>query len=268
LRTAEKTEQPLLGTHFVQQSHGLDMSDPYGLGVTQNVSVVEQDKVRALTCMCIERGEKQFNVNDEKGTRLFTAVEDKDMCCQRCGCCCTRDFNLKIKKQSEDEQHEYLFYVPRVWCSWFHCCQCCRRRIEVQDKGGNKIGTVQSDCQCCACWPKFTVFDANGAERFKVQQDSHFCAQCLCCGARSRSCCGIDCYIPASLSINPLPSGKTTELEHQSGSRGHDADAFMLAYPPEASVNDKLLLVACTICVDYKMYTEPSPQKMKDTAAK
>jgi len=240
------------------------MSDPYNLGAANQVSVVEQDKVRALTCMCIEKGEKQFNVNDEKGTRLFTAVEDKDLCCQRCGCCCTRDFNLKVKHQSEEDNHEYLFYVNRVCCSWFHCFACCRRRMEISDKAGNKLGHVQSDCQCCACWPSFTVRDAAGNERFKVQQDSHFCAQCLCCGARSRQCCGIDCYIPASLSITPQPSGKSTELEHQSGSRGHDADAFMLTYPENCSVADKLLLVACTICVDYKMYTEPSPQKMEE----
>jgi len=240
------------------------MGDPFNLEAAKSVSVVEQDKVRALTCMCIEKGEKQFNVNDEKGDRLFTAVEDKDLCCQRCGCCCTRDFNLRLKKQSEDEKHEYNFYVNRVCCSWFHCFACCRRRMEVQDKEGQRLGEVQADCQCCSCWPSFTVRDASGNERFKVQQDSHFCAQCLCCGARSRQCCGIDCYIPASLSITPHPSGKSTELEHQSGSRGHDADAYVETFPDGSSVVDKILLVACTICVDYKMYTEPSPQKMKD----
>jgi len=240
------------------------MSDPYNLSGVSSVSVVEQDKVRALNCMCIEKGEKQFNVSDEKGNRLFTAVEDKDLCCQRCGCCCTRDFDLKLKKQSEEEAHEYNFRVKTICCSWFHCLECCRRRMEVTDKAGEKLGYVQADCQCCSCWPKFTVRDANGNDRFTVQQDSHFCAQCLCCGARSRSCCGIDCYIPASLSVTPLPSGKSTELEHQSGSRGADADAYVETFPEGSSVTDKILLVACTICVDYNMYTEPSHQKMKD----
>jgi len=108
------------------------------------------------------------------------------------------------------------------------------------------------------------VSDANGNERFKVQQESHFCAQCLCCGARSRQCCGIDCYIPASLSIKPVPSGKSTEMQHQQASRGHDADAFDVSLPEGATVADKLLLTAATICIDYKMYTEPSQQKMKD----
>jgi len=230
------------------------------------VSVVEQDKVRALTCMCIEKGEKQFNVTDEKGTRLFTAVEDKDLCCQRCGCCCTRDFNLRIRKQPEDSDYEYNFLANRMCCSWYQCMACCRRRLEVQDKGGTKLGSVEADCQCCGCWPKFTASDANGNARFQVQQDSHFCAQCLCCGARSRSCCGIDCYIPASLSITPVPSGKTTELQHQAGSRGADADAYLLIFPEGSSVTDKLLLIATTICVDYKMYTEPSPQKMNDVS--
>jgi len=241
------------------------MSDPYGLEGIKSVSVVEQDKVRALTCMCIERGEKQYNVDDDQGNRLFTAVEDKDMCCQRCGCCCTRDFNLHLKKQSEDEKTEYNYYVHRKWCSRLGCLSCCRQKLELRAPSDNtRLGEVQSDCQCCSCWPSFTVFDGNMNEKFKVTQDSHYCAQCLCCGARSRSCCGIDCYIPASLSITPVPSGKATELEHQSGPRGADSDAYYLTFPDGSTVVDKLLLVACTICVDYKMYTEPAQQKMKD----
>lgn len=29
-------------------------------------------------------------------------------------------------------------------------------------------------------------------------------------------------------------------------------------------MNDKLLLVAATLCIDYKMYTAPAQQKMKE----
>jgi len=240
------------------------MGDPFGLGSVQSVSVVEQDKVRALTCMCIEKGEKQFKVTDEKGNELFVAVEDKDLCCQRCGCCCTRDFDLHLQKKAEDSNHEYNYHVGRTCCTRFHCMHCCRLHMYVEDKEKAKLGEVESDCQCCSCWPKFTIRDAQNADRFVVQQDSHFCAQCLCCGARSRSCCGIDCYIPASLSVEPKPSGKSTELEHQQGARDLDEDAYSLTFPEGSSVADKLLLVAATICVDYKMYTAPSQQKMKD----
>jgi len=136
--------------------------------------------------------------------------------------------------------------------------------MSVEDKSNGLIGTVGSDCQCCSCWPKFTVKNEQGAARFVVQQDTHFCANCLCCGARSRQCCGIDCYIPASLSIAPQPSGKTTTLVHQAGGRGADADAYQVIFPEGASLNDKLLLVAATICIDYKMYTAPSQEKMKE----
>jgi hypothetical protein len=108
------------------------------------------------------------------------------------------------------------------------------------------------------------VRDDKDAERFTVSQDTHFCAQCLCCGARSRQCCGIDCYIPASMSVTPKPSGNSTELEHMAGGRGADADAFVLQFPEGSSINDKLNLIACTICVDYKMYTAPSQERMKD----
>jgi hypothetical protein len=249
-----------------ERVHLTTMSDPFNLGSVGSVSVVEQDKVRAYVCMCIEKGEKQFNVMDEKGTRLFTAVEDKDICCQRCGCCCTRDFDIWLRKESEDGDNVYAYHVNRTCCTWFTCLQCCRRHMDVSDKAKAKIGSVGADYQVCSCWPSFTVKDQQDSDRFRVSQDTHFCAQCLCCGARSRQCCGIDCYIPASLTVKPLPSGKGTELEHMAGGRGNDADAYSLVFPEGASVNDKVLLVACTICVDYKMYTAPSQEKMKDAA--
>jgi len=226
--------------------------------------VVEQDKVRALTCMCIEKGEKQFKVADQKGEQLFVAVEDKDLCCQRCGCCCTRDYDVFLKKKSEDEEHFYNYHVKRTCCTRLACLSCCRLGMNVEDtKAKSNLGTVASDCQCCSCWPKFTVNNESGAPRFIVQQDSHFCANCLCCGARSRQCCGIDCYIPASLSITPHPSGKSTEIVHQAGGRGADDDAYQVTFPEGASVNDKLLLVAATLCIDYKMYTSPAQEKME-----
>jgi len=229
------------------------------------VAVVEQDKVRALTCMCIEKGEKQYKITDQNGHPLFTAVEDKDLCCQRCGCLCSRDFNLHVKKESEDAESFYNYYVPRTYCKKFGCMSCCRIGIEVKEKGGTPIGSVGSDFQCCSCWPKFSVRDPQSSVRYTVQQDTHFCANILCCGAHSRHCCGIDCYIPASLSVNPQGSGKSTTLTHQAGSRGADADAYQLVFPEGASVNDKLLLVAATICVDYKMYTAPSQEHMKES---
>jgi len=69
------------------------------------------------------------------------------------------------------------------------------------------------------------------------------------------------------MSVKPLPSGKAAELQHVTAARDNNSDAYTLNFPEGSSINDKLLLVACTICVDYKMYTAPSQQAMKDAKA-
>lgn len=243
-----------------------------GLDRVSQVQVIEQDKVRALTCMCINKGEKQYNVMDEEGEKMFYVVEDKDNCCQHFGCWFDRDFNLFVRLESESHDNIAKMHVHRNCCTWFSCFECCRHRMTVEQIDSTYIGHVQNNCQlCCSCYPKFTVTDAQKKPKYIVQQESHACAYFLCCGAEQRYCCGIKCYIPSTLGITSKNGAPHTMIEHLDGGRSVDADAYRVEFPEGATTEDKLLLIASTICVDYKMYRStaddddrPKHQQMVD----
>lgn len=240
------------------------MADLTGLGQLDSVQVIEQDKVKDVYCLCMHRGEKQYSVLDMEGHKLFVAQEHRDRCCPHFGCCMQRDFNLYAREHKNNEKI-LQFHQHRQWCTCLACMQCCRLRNTVTDLKTNKeLGTVGNAFQIINCFPKFYIWDKEGKKKFTVQQESHFWASALCCGADRRRCCGIQCYVPSSLSVRDM-KGNREAIEHLDGGRSVDADAYEIKFTDGSTVNDKVLLIAATINVDYKMYSGgPKGEKMVD----
>jgi hypothetical protein len=236
-----------------------------GLSSVNGVQIIEQDKVKDVYCLCMHRGEKQYTILDMEGRKLFVAQEHRDRCCPHCGCLLQRDFNL-YGREAKSDKKIVKFRQHRQFCTCFAFMSCCRLKNTVTNLvKGKKIGSVGSACQCVSCYPKFYVWDKDGKKKFTVQQESHFWASFLCCGAERRRCCGIQCYVPSSLSVRDTKGNKES-LEHLDGGRSIDADAYELKFTKGCSVDDKMLLIAAVINVDYKMYSGQAPggEKMVD----
>jgi len=225
------------------------------------VAIIEQDKVRAMCCMCINKQEKQYNVLDDEGRTILVVVEDKDNCCRTCWCCFSSDYDLKVKEESESEKKLGEFYVHRRYCHWFQCLQCCRYTMTAKDENDNEYGTVGTDYKWpCDCTPQFSIKDMSGNHKFEIEEEDHWCAYFLCCGAESRYCCGIKCYIQNSLAIKGEGFEKT-KIEHMDGGRSEDADAYHLDFPEGVTGQDKLLMIAGVVCVDYTLFSASPPEK-------
>jgi len=196
----------------------------------------------------------------------MTAKEELDVCCRKCGCLCRRDFDLDLNDGSGNKV--YQFYHPMICCSWLSCCGCCRHRLQVK-RAGNTVGWVERDCRiCCTCYPRFSVTDSKGQNIYSISKDVDCCTQC--CG----NCCNCCCCA----SNSPTPLGYTIEGKNGRPSKGivqkeqtalHAAgtdDVFGVKFPDGSSEEDRLLLVAAAIIIDYALYDEPvapEAQKMK-----
>lgn len=148
-------------------------------------------------------------------------------------------------------------------CTWFNCMPLCRPQVRVVDGNRKGLGSAASKYHPCCCVTQFTVHDAV-QERFKLEEDLHLCARCLCCGAQSRELCGIRCYTPSTFRVlSTSDANQVGTAEHEPG-RSNECDSYRLKFPNGVSVNDKLLLLAGVVCLDQKLYSAPKTKKMKD----
>lgn len=225
------------------------MSDFPNIGLRNHAEVMVVE-VHNRQKACCPQGEKEYRVVDAHGNRILTAKEDLDCCCRTCRCFFRRDFDIDV----EDAKGEKLFTMnhPRLCCSYFTCCcSCCRHRIEVTQKNGDKeIGSIKSDCTtCCSCFPSFSVYDAKGEESYAVKKDLDCCAS-MCGGC---SCCCFKAVIPTGLSISGKGKGA---IEHMT-SKGRSEDTYRLVFPKEATEQERLLLIGATFLVDYTLFDQP-----------
>lgn len=231
------------------------MADYSSLGLRDKpeVTVVE---VHNRQKACCPRGEKEYRVVDPAGNRILTAKEDLDCCCRSCRCLFRRDFNILI----DDAKGAQIFKMTHetMCCSWFSCCcSCCRHRIEVDSKGGQKVGSIKNDCTtCCSCFPAFSVYDEKGERHYTVKKDLDCCASmfggCSCC------CC-FTAHIPRGFSIKGKAGG---QIEHIN-SRAREEDTYRVLFPADATDQERLLLLGATFLVDYALYDAPKHEAME-----
>jgi Scramblase len=240
------------------------------LSAVPSVTIIE--KVRNdRCCLWLRRGEKEYTIMDKKSNLLYSAKEELDACCRQMSCLCRRDFELDVVRgKATSGNSEYTFLHHRLCCSWFNCMACCRHRMTITraNKGVEKIGYVEQQCRiCCTCWPKFSVYDEKGEYIYEVGKDADCWA--YCCGSKTKCCC-CSCVIPAGVTIRGQAGRDHSEILKAAESRAlvSNEDTFNLTFPKGSSEDERILLVAATMLVDYAMYDDeptnaPKAESMK-----
>jgi len=231
-----------------------------GLLNQPGVLVLEQPLNSAGCCTC-GVGDKHYSVVTQNRAPLLKAVEELDCCCRRLGCICRRDFDLAVKDATDKPL--YRFDHNRMCCTWCHCLACCRHRmtvVRIADK--KEIGKVQNNCRlCCTCFPEFSVTNEAGHHVYTITKDVGCCAGC--CGNTCR-CCGCGCDVPVGYTIKGGQGGIIEKITDPARTGAAHEDTFAVRFPQQATDEERVLLVAATIVVDYTLYDEaPAPQKMK-----
>jgi hypothetical protein len=138
----------------------------------------------------------------------------------------------------------------------FKCTCCCLARPEMTAKNmTGSLGKVYEPCTCCD--PMFHVMDTKDKVKWKVTAD--YCQCGICC----RNGCG-----KCSEVLFPIHSGDKTDLSKES-SEGYikklftgiqelvsDADSFELGFPNNATPEEKMMLIATVLMIDFRFYED------------
>lgn len=200
-------------------------------------------------CGCEARDEFKFFKEGEYPNEFATALEDSN-CCVRICCAPCHPYQMTVKEKGTDAEllsMDRPFKCPVGACKC--CCPCCYQSMTMTS-GGQPIGEIKEQCFCCV--PRFLAYDGQGKELYKIHSPTCVGGMCINCCAEGNPC-GKGCC-KSSFRIYPADQKKTD------GDAPHigvilktpkslktelltSANAFDLTFPPNASANEKALLM-------------------------
>jgi hypothetical protein len=225
------------------------------LGMLDSIYVKQKfDLMEAMSGCEVENSYSVFQTykdGEAKGKPIFKCKE-KSGCCSRTflsGAC--RPFDMKVKDEGTDE--EFLTFNRPCTCA-FLCCN--RPNLKVFHKGAH-LGSIVQPFMWCNL--QVNVFDAFDQLRFKIEGS---CNQLgLWCKCPCEPCEKIDFIVHDAL------GNKTGFLQKKSPGCAKamisDADNFALQFPKDATKEDKALLLAAVIMLDF-MYFEENPKNNRN----
>ena len=182
---------------------------------------------------------------------LFKCME-RSHCCMRL--CCpsnVREFNMDILHVANGGIQIATKKFANAFKPLKCPCFCCNRpEIFVNLGESTPVGKIKHMFSCCD--PEFEVFESNGNLKYFVHAD---CCQCglLCanniCGKFSTALFNIYAAGTNNIiaSISKMSAQSYTEVIT-------DADSYSVSFPEGATANDKLLLIALGLMIDYQYF--------------
>lgn len=169
-------------------------------------------------------------------------------------------------------------------CYWLVCCNL--PYLETRDpKNENTLGSTRYVCDYCLFVPKFDIFDKDGQHRYRIRPDT--CC-CDCCvrprfGGRRGRCCRVPFIIrhpdthlavatrpPSNLAMDRVIATNNDKVDAKarvdvlwSGWANEcctKRNAYHLAFPDDATVEDKLTLIGSSILLDITMYEQQNDE--------
>ena len=196
------------------------------------------------------------------GKKMLFKCKEKSECCQR-NCCPAgdREFSMVMKYVEPNKEMDDTFTSPNITAYKPFKCTCfCLERPEMSVfAGGKLVGTVKQPFYCCD--PIFTIKDASGKFKYFIHAD---CCQCgFCC---KNNICGklsdVIFYIYSNLD-KTVKIGSITKKVANLSEMITNADSYSIIFPKVAFPEDKLLLIAAGLMIDYQ-YFESSPESSHD----
>ena len=193
---------------------------------------------------------------------LFKCKEQSECCQRNCCCASVREFSMAIKHVKPHLETDDTFDNTDI--SAYKPCKCtcfCLERpiMNVFTNRNTLVGTVKQPFSCCD--PIFTINDPSGVIKYYIWAD---CCQCgYCCG---NNICGklseVIFYIYSNLD-KTVKIGSITKKVAKLSEMITNADSYSIIFPEGAFPEDKLLLIAAALMIDYQ-YFESSPESSHD----
>ena len=238
-------QQPMM-LHIIQM--GYQIVDPFEILKTSLIVKIKQE----IELFEIIRGcdtKNRFDVYAEIHNQkffLFRCKEESTYCDRKCCSGDCRNFYIKCILPSKE-----LFAI--LYCPSQCVCLCCNRpEMICKFSSGDKFGKIKQPCKCCT--PYFKIYDQQNYLKYILEIP--YCQ----CGFMCRNCCCEKCnevmgniYKKNKLDKNVGSIIKKGKYNEEMIS---DSNSFVINFPSDANVYDKLNIIATVLLFGYKFYEE------------
>ena len=136
------------------------------------------------------------------------------------------------------------------------CCACTPELILNLEDSSETVGKIKEDCSCF--YNNYKLLNIKNTNRYLVTPKSFQCG--LMC---SNSICGNNFDVSFSIE-EPITHEQLGIITKQIiGDKKNGEQSFEIKFPRNANSNDKLLLTALGIMIDYQFF-DVDPRKLKD----
>ena len=220
--------------HFEDVEFGLSVLSSHDeLLVSQQVELLE-------VATDWEQNNK-YHICDIDGNTIFFLQEENSFCTRNC-CGPQRPFDIYfLDSQGEEVLHLHrdCACAPCGWpcCFCFLCCFCNSKQFITINSFDVELGKLSLDRTCCV--PTIRVDDGKGNKLYSI----------------SGSCCHWNCgkkfeyqiFNREGVEVGNISKENTGDMRE----RVTDADCFVLRFPLEIDVNEKAMLIAAVIMIDF-----------------
>ena len=183
---------------------------------------------------------------------LFKCMEKSGFCMRSCCPSNIREFNMEIihilNLGPQPVSKLFANAMKPLMCPCFCCCRPEMTLLLGEQK--EIVGKIVNPYTCCD--PEFEIFDKSGNVKFKVHAD------CCQCGLRcANNICGKFSSANFEIYDGTLTNkvGQISRMAAQSYTEMvTDADSYQINFPAQASAEDKLLLIALGLMIDYQYF--------------
>ena len=248
-------QQPVVQQPMVQQpmtlqpgmmANGIQIGDPMEILIkAPSAKIIQQIELLEIVSEC-ETNNRYDVFCEMNGVKYFCfrCKEDSSWCMRNM---CPSDLRSFIINMILPDQRKFGILERPFKCT---CCCCARPIVKGTFSNGQPFGTINQPFTCCS--PLFEAVDETDGSKYSVEIP--YCQ----CGFMCRSnCCGKCHEVNGNIyKENDFthPVGSFKKVENCVLEMITDANSFEIIFPTDATVGDKLNILATVILIDYRFY--------------
>ena len=230
--------------------YGMQIADPMDILTKAPVAKIIQE-VELLEVMTGCETNNRYDIVceiDGISYFCFRCKEDSSWCMRNC---CFSDLrSFKIHMILPDQREFGLLDRP-FKCT---CCCCARPVVKGTFSSGQPFGTINQPFTCCS--PFFDTIDETDGSKYSLEID--YCQCGFCCRSHIFGKCSEVYGKIYKENDFSTPVGTFKKTENCIQEMVSDANTFEITFPIDATVGDKLNLLATVILIDYRYYESNS----------
>ena len=259
-------QQPVVQQPMVQQpmtlqpgmmANGIQIGDPMEILIKAPAAkIVQQVELLEIVSEC-ETNNRYDVFCEMNGVKYFCfrCKEDSSWCMRNM---CPSDLrSFKIHMMLPGQKKFGILDRP-FKCT---CCCCARPIVKGTFSNGQPFGTINQPFTCCS--PFFETVDETDGSKYSIEIP--YCQCGFMC--RSNVCGKCSEVIGNIYKENDLthPVGTFKKLENCVQEMVSDANSFEIIFPTDATVGDKLNILATVILIDYRFYESNASSNQKSS---